>query len=68
MKDAGAKEELVAALKGFDRGGDGFASAAELRHTMRSLGLMLTGEEGHEMFRGSTWAAATRPTTRSLCR
>ena len=52
MRDsADAEEELRQAFKVFDRNGDGFISAAELRHVMTSLGEKLTDEEVDEMIR-----------------
>ena len=38
MKDTDTEEELVEAFKVFDRDGNGFISAAELRHVMTNLG------------------------------
>ena len=45
MKDTDTEEELVEAFKVFDRDGNGFISAAELRHVMTNLGEKLTDEE-----------------------
>jgi len=42
---------LVEAFKVFDRDGNGFISAAELRHVMTNLGEKLTDEEVDEMIR-----------------
>merc|ERR1711884_448484 len=44
-------EELIEAFKVFDRDGNGFISAAELRHVMTNLGEKLTDEEVDEMIR-----------------
>ena len=38
MKDTDTEEELIEAFKVFDRDGNGFISAAELRHVMTNLG------------------------------
>ena len=52
MKDTDTEEELVEALfKVFDRDGNGFTSATELRHVMMNLGEKLTNEEVDEMIR-----------------
>ena len=45
MKDTDTEEELIEAFKVFDRDGNGFISAAELRHVMTNLGEKLTDEE-----------------------
>ena len=42
---------LIEAFKVFDRDGNGFISAAELRHVMTNLGEKLTDEEVDEMIR-----------------
>ena len=47
MKDTDTEEELIEAFKVFDRDGNGFISAAELRHVMTNLGEKLTDEEVH---------------------
>merc|ERR1712108_66920 len=51
MKDTDTEEELIEAFKVFDRDGNGFISAAELRHIMTNLGEKLTDEEVDEMIR-----------------
>ena len=51
MKDTDTEEELIEAFKVFDRDGNGFISAAELRHVMTNLGEQLTDEEVDEMIR-----------------
>ena len=51
MKDADSEEELREAFKVFDKDGNGFISAAELRHVMTNLGEKLTDEEVDEMIR-----------------
>ena len=38
MQDTDTEEELIEAFKVFDRDGNGFISAAELRHVMTNLG------------------------------
>ena len=42
MKDTDTEEELIEAFKVFDRDGNGFISAAELRHVMTNLGAGLS--------------------------
>merc|ERR1719355_49743 len=51
MKDTDTEEELIEAFKVFDRDGNGFISAAELRHVMTNLGEKLTDEDVDEMIR-----------------
>ena len=51
MKDTYTEEELVEAFEVFNRDGNGFISAAELRHVMTNLGEKLTDEEVDEMIR-----------------
>merc|ERR1712153_124311 len=51
MKDTDTEEELIEAFKVFDKDGNGFISAAELRHVMTHLGEKLTDEEVDEMIR-----------------
>lgn len=51
MKDSEAEEELREAFKVFDKDGNGFISAEELRHSMTLLGEKLTNEEVDEMIR-----------------
>merc|ERR1719337_561975 len=45
MKDTDSEEEIKEAFKVFDKDGNGFISAAELRHVMTNLGEKLTDEE-----------------------
>ena len=45
MKDTDSEEELKEAFRVFDKDGNGFISAAELRHIMTNLGEKLTDEE-----------------------
>ena len=49
MKDTDSAEEIKEAFKVFDKDGNGFISAAELRHIMTNLGEKLTDEEVDEM-------------------
>ena len=42
MKDTDSEEEILEAFKVFDKDGNGFISAAELRHIMTNLGEKLT--------------------------
>jgi len=51
MKDTDTESELIEAFKVFDRDGNGFISAAELRHVMTNLGEKLSDEEVDEMIR-----------------
>ena len=51
MKDQVTEEELIEALKVFDRDGNGLISAAELRHVMTNLEEKLTDEEVDEMIK-----------------
>ena len=46
-----SEEELREAFGAFDRDGNGYISAAELRHVMTNLGEKLTDEEVDEMIR-----------------
>lgn len=49
MRDTDSEEEIIEAFKVFDKDGNGFISAAELRHVMTNLGEKLTDEEIDEM-------------------
>ena len=49
--DIDKEEELREAFKVFDKDGNGFISAAELRHVMTNLGEKLTDDEVDEMIR-----------------
>ena len=51
MKETDSDEELREAFRVFDKDGNGFISAAELRHVMTNLGEKLTDEEVDEMIR-----------------
>ena len=51
MKDTDSEEEIRESFRVFDKNGNGFISAAELRHVMRNLGEKLTDEEVEEMIR-----------------
>ena len=51
MKDTDSEEEILKAFNVFDKDGNGFISAAELRHIMTNLGEKLTDEEADEMIR-----------------
>ena len=51
MKDNNEEEELIEAFKVFDKDGNGFISAAELRHVMTNLGAKLTDDDVDEIIR-----------------
>ena len=51
MKDTDSEEEIREAFKVFDKDGNGYISAAELRHVMTNLGEKLTDHEVDEMIR-----------------
>ena len=51
MKDTDSEEEIKEAFKVFDVDGNGFVSAAELRHVMTNLGEKLSDREVDEMIR-----------------
>ena len=51
FKDANAEEDVKEAFRVFDRDGNGFISADELRYVMTSLGEKLSDEEVMEMIR-----------------
>ncbi|XP_046582416.1 calmodulin-like protein 12 [Haliotis rubra] len=51
MKESDGDEEIREAFRVFDKDGNGFISAAELRHVMTNLGEKLTDEEVDEMIR-----------------
>ena len=53
MKDANPEEEMRDAFRVFDKDGNGFISAAELKIVMTKLGEKLTDEEAEEMIRGT---------------
>merc|ERR1712046_539412 len=49
MKDTDSEEEIKEAFKVFDKDGNGFINAAELRYVMTNLGEKLSDEEVDEM-------------------
>ena len=51
MKEKEMDEELIEAFKVFDKDGNGFISAAELRHVMTNLGEKLSDDEVDEMIK-----------------
>ena len=50
MKDDDNEEELREAFRAFDKDGQGFISAVELKHVMTQLGEKLKEEEVNELF------------------
>lgn len=60
MKNTDSEEEIREAFRVFDKDGNGFISAAELRHVMTNLGEKLTDDEVDEMIR------EVRPTTTNM--
>ncbi|XP_062067015.1 calmodulin-like protein 3 [Lepus europaeus] len=53
MKDTDNEEEIRDAFRMFDKDGNGYVSAAELRHVMTRLGEKLSDEEVDEMIRSA---------------
>ena len=51
MKDSNEEEELRNSFKVFDKDGNGYISAAELRLVMTNLGEKMTDDEVDEMIR-----------------
>ncbi|XP_030854434.1 calmodulin-alpha [Strongylocentrotus purpuratus] len=51
MKDTDSEEDIREAFRVFDKDGNGYISAAELRHVMTNIGENLTIEEVDEMIR-----------------
>ena len=51
MKETFSDEELIEAFRVFDKDGNGFISAAEVRHVLTNLGKKLTDEEIDEMIK-----------------
>ena len=51
MRDTDSEEEVKEEFKVFDKDGNGFISAAELRHVMTNLGEKLSDREVDEMIR-----------------
>ena len=51
QKEGGGEEELREAFTVFDKDGNGFISADELRHVMTNLGEKLTDDEINEMIK-----------------
>ena len=51
MKDSDSEEEIKEAFSFFDKDGDGYISAAELRNARTNLGEKVTDEEVDEMIR-----------------
>lgn len=53
MRTTDNEEEVREAFRVFDRNGNGFISAAELRHVLTSIGDKLTDEEADDMIRAA---------------
>ena len=53
MQDTDSEEEIREAFRVFDKDGNGFVSAAELRHVMTKLGEKLSDEEVDEMIQAA---------------
>ncbi|CAL1280358.1 unnamed protein product [Larinioides sclopetarius] len=51
MKERDSEKELKEAFRVFDKNGDGFISAPELRNVMTNLGEKLTDEEVEDMIK-----------------
>ena len=51
MKDGESTDEIREAFRVFDKDGNGYVSAAELRHVMTNVGEKLTDEEVDEMIK-----------------
>jgi len=51
MRDTDSEEEIREAFRVFDKDGNGFISAAELRRVMTNLGEKLSDDEVDEMIR-----------------
>jgi len=51
MQDTDTEEDIRESFRVFDKDGNGFISAAELRHVMTTLGEKLSEEEVEEMIR-----------------
>ncbi|XP_066038744.1 calmodulin-like protein 3 [Chamaea fasciata] len=51
MRDTDGEEEIREAFRVFDKDGNGYISAAELRHVMTNLGEKLTDDEVDEMIK-----------------
>ncbi|KAG0285625.1 translation elongation factor EF1B gamma [Dissophora globulifera] len=51
VADHDSEEEIRDAFKVFDKDGNGYISAAELRHVLTGLGERYTAEEINEMIR-----------------
>ena len=61
MKDTDSEEEEIREdFRVFDKDGNGFISAAKLRHVMTNLGEKLTDEEVDEMIRRRRWSQLRR--------
>lgn len=51
LKEKDTEEEIREAFRVFDKDGDGFIDASELKHVMTNLGEKLTDDELQEMIK-----------------
>ena len=66
--DRSREEEIREAFRVFDKDGNGFISAAELRHVMTNLGEMLTDEEMDERIRDADIDGDGQVNYEGMCR